>query len=942
MQAVFVAVDVETTGLEAGTDEIIEVAAVRFRGDAVEGTFQRLVKPKFSLPIKIAQLTGLNQAELEAAPSFHEVAPELARFLRTYPVVGHSVGFDVRMLGAQGLRIAQPSYDTFELATLLLPGQPSYSLAALAAALHIPHPDAHRALADADVARLLFTHLLRVIDELDDEMLQEIVRLGGQASWGLRPLFENTLRDRLHRAMTRPLPATTEPEPGGVEWRNLKPLESTGSTARLDVSTVEAFFGPHGPLGRAFPDYEARPQQVEMSSAVARAFNEGGTLMVEAGTGTGKSLAYLVPAARFAAERGQRVVVSTNTINLQDQLYFKDIPGLQHVTDAAVIRHVPGVDAQPFTAALLKGRGNYLCLRRFNALRRIERPAQEQARALIKIGLWTRDTKTGDRAELALSDDETKVWSDVNVTIDTCTGPRCPDFERCFFFGARRAAEAAHLIVVNHALLLSDLKADGKVLPAYDHVVIDEAHHLEDVATDQLGWSLDLQSLLHFLDEIWTTGGARIVGGLLSELPNYWTGSAATPGDLDHAEAIAAAIRPLVDRIRAGSYDLWGRMRAFVLDTSHDTSYEQRVRLTPRTRVLRPWLEIQQAWENVMLPLAAAGRGLAKLEEFVRTLEHAGLPAYDELLVRLSFLANFAIDTVIGASKLIYGDEENIHWLAYDRARDELRLHAAPLHVGALLQEGLFGNKETVVLASATLSIDGSFEYVKERLGLTAAPIDELQLDSPFDYQASTLLYLPTDIPEPNERAYQPVLEDTLVRLAVATGGRMLVLFTSTSALRQTYRALEERLEEEEIVLLGQGLDGSRRAVLQRFRETPRAVLLGTSSFWEGVDVVGDALSVLVITKLPFVVPNDPVFAARSEQFGDPFGQYAVPQAILKFKQGFGRLIRSREDRGVVAVLDRRLSTKRYGSLFLGSLPDARLEKGPLKELPLAAARWLV
>jgi DNA polymerase-3 subunit epsilon/ATP-dependent DNA helicase DinG len=318
------------------------------------------------------------------------------------------------------------------------------------------------------------------------------------------------------------------------------------------------------------------------------------------------------------------------------------------------------------------------------------------------------------------------------------------------------------------------------------------------------------------------------------------------------------------------------------------------------------------------------------------------MPAYDELLVRLSFLANFAVDTVIGTTKLIYGNDEDVHWLTYDRAREELRLHAAPLHVGALLQEGLFGNKETVVLASATLSIDGSFDYVKERLGLAAAPIDELQLDSPFDYQASTLLYLPTDMPEPSERTYQPALEEALIKLATATGGRMLVLFTSTAALRQTYRALEEPLEDQEIVLLGQGLDGSRRAVLQRFRETPRAVLLGTSSFWEGVDVVGDALSVLVITKLPFAVPNDPVFAARSEMFGDPFAQYAVPQAILKFKQGFGRLIRSKEDRGVVAVLDRRLITKRYGGLFLGSLPDARTEKGPLKQLPLAAARWLV
>jgi DNA polymerase-3 subunit epsilon/ATP-dependent DNA helicase DinG len=323
-------------------------------------------------------------------------------------------------------------------------------------------------------------------------------------------------------------------------------------------------------------------------------------------------------------------------------------------------------------------------------------------------------------------------------------------------------------------------------------------------------------------------------------------------------------------------------------------------------------------------------------------LEHAGLNEYDELILRLSALANFAVDTVISGTKLVYGDEETIHWLAYGRSRDELRLHAAPLHVGKLLHDQLFADKETVVLASATLSIDGSFNYVKERLGLAAAPVDEVQLDSPFDYKSSTLLFLPSDMPEPNERTYQQVLEETLLQLAAATGGRMLALFTSTTALRQTYHALEEPLENQEIVLLGQGLDGSRRSVLQRFRDTPRAVLLGTSSFWEGVDVAGDALSVLVITKLPFAVPNDPVFAARSELFGDPFNDFAVPQAILKFKQGFGRLIRSKEDRGVVAILDRRLLSKRYGRLFLDSLPNTTTQTGTLKQLPLVAARWLV
>jgi predicted DnaQ family exonuclease/DinG family helicase len=942
VQSVFVALDVETTGLEAGTDEIIEVAAVRFRGSVIEETFQRMVKPRYSLPIKIAQLTNISEVDLEAAQPFHAVAPDLVRFLRTYPIVGHSIGFDLRMLAAQGLRIAQPSYDTFELATLLLPGQSSYSLSGLAQALNIPHPTAHRALADADVTRQLFLHLLAAIERLDDAAIQEIVNLGKQTDWGLRPLFEQALRERARSALTRPLPANDADSIGGRDWRNIKPLETTGSTAAIDVDAVAAFFATTGPLSREFPEYESRPQQVEMSQAVARAFNEGGTLIVEAGTGTGKSLSYLVPAARYAAEHGKRVVISTNTINLQDQLYFKDIPGLQHVTNASVIRHTPEFEGQPFEAALLKGRGNYLCLRRYNILRRDDRPKPEQARALIKIGLWLRETESGDKAELALSDEESRVWNDVNVTLDTCTGPRCPAFDRCFFFGARRAAEAAHLVVVNHALLLSDLKAEGKVLPAYDHVVIDEAHHLEDVATDQLGWSINQAALLHFLDEIWVTGGARFVGGLLSELPNYWIGSAATPGDLDRAEAIAASLRPLVDRVRVSAYDLWTRLRDYVQQTSHDHGYEQRLRLTEQTRRSRPWIDIQHSWENVMLPLADIGRGLAKLEEHIRTLEHAGLTAYDELVVRLSALANFAVDTVIEATRLVYGDTETIHWLAFDRGRDELRMHAAPLHVGELLLEQLFAAKETVVLASATLSIDGSFDYVKHRIGLAATPIEELHLDSPFNYEESTLLYLPTDMPEPNERAYQSVLEQTLVKLATATGGRMLVLFTSTMALRQTYRALEEPLEEQEIVLLGQGLDGSRRAVLQRFRETPRAVLLGTSSFWEGVDVVGDALSVLVIAKLPFAVPNDPIFSARSESFSDAFNEYAIPQAVLKFKQGFGRLIRSKEDRGIVAVLDRRLLSKRYGQLFLNSLPPVRIERGTLQELPLAAARRLV
>ncbi|WP_026369759.1 helicase C-terminal domain-containing protein [Kallotenue papyrolyticum] len=939
MNTIVVAIDVETTGLEAGIDEIIEVAAVKFRGDEVLETFQRLVRPRHSLPIKIAQLTGISAAELEQAAPFHTIAPELVRFIKSYPVVGHSVAFDVRMLAAQGLRLAQPAYDTFELATLLLPGLPSYNLTALASRLGIAHPEAHRALADAEVTRRVFVRLLERIAQLDDATLEEIVRLSRQSEWTPRLLFEAVLRERAFQALRRPLPAAELPPPG-VVWRGLKPLEPTGSTALLDPAAIAAFFASDGPLSRAFPGYERRDQQLTMTQAVARVFNEGGTLLVEAPTGTGKSMAYLVPAARFAAERGQRVVISTNTINLQDQLFFKDIPALQGVINHCVT-HDLGVEAQPFSAALLKGRGNYLCLQRYERLRRQEQLTPEQAQALIKIGLWLRETQSGDRAELVLDEREARVWSDVNATLETCTGARCPAFDRCFFFSARRAAEAAHLVVVNHALLLSDIQAESGVLPRYDHLIIDEAHHLEDVATDQLGWQLEQATLLAFLDNLWQAGGARLVSGLLAELPNYFKGSAATPQDLDRAEGLAAALRPLIDQARQASYPLWRALRRCVEQLAKEQAPEVRLRLTDAVRRSPLWVEVQRAWENVALPLAEIGKGLARLEAQITTLQDAGLLEYDELVLRLGMAANWAVDSVVLGTEVINGSAETIQWLALERQRDVVRLHQAPLHVGPLLQERLFAAKETVVLASATLSIDGSFAYVRERLGLSDAPVDEVQLDSPFDYQRSTLLYLPTDMPEPSERSYQRALEDALIALATATGGRMLALFTSVAALRQTYRAIQEPLEDREIVVLGQGIDGSRRALLQRFREHPRSVLLGTSSFWEGVDIVGEALSVLVIAKLPFAVPSDPVFAARSELFEDAFTGYAVPQAILKFKQGFGRLIRSREDRGVVAVLDRRLLTKRYGRLFLASLPPCTLQQAPLRDLPPVAMAWL-
>ncbi len=933
MDRIFIAIDVETTGLDAAVDEIIEVAAVKFRDDEVLETFSELVRPHHTLPLNSARLTGITPEMLAGAPRFAEVAPRLATFLKSYPLIGHNIDFDLRMLRVHGMRLPQPAFDTLELATLLVPRAPAYRLGALAAALGIAHDEAHRALSDADATRQVFTHLLRRISALDLADLNEIVRLTGRIEWPLRALFEEAQRDRARQVFNTDQPLQVADHRRESDEKPLTPLKPTGYERPIDLADIRRFFSPDGALGRAFAGYEQREPQVTMAEAVADALNQGGALITEAGTGTGKGLAYLVPAALHAARRGQRVVVSTNTINLQDQLFFKDIPALQQV--------MANSDAMPpFTAALLKGRGNYLCLKRYKELRRDSRLLADEIRALLKVQLWLPATESGDRAELPFNDREGAAWGRMSAAWEQCTGPRCAEYHQCFFFKARKQAEAAHLVVVNHALLLADLAVETNVIPPYDHVIIDEAHNLEDVATDQFGFAVDREGLVKFLDDIHVEGQAQIVGGLLSDLPNHFRESMASQADVDRADAIAAALRPAVARAREAVYGCFNVLSAFIKSEAELTAYDSRVRITGSLRRKPAWVEVERVWDVLNTGLNAVGEGLGRLETLLVDLKDAELLEYDALLLRVQALKRYATDVRINIGHILVGGaEEKVTWLTQDRVRDTLTLAAAPLSVADILRTSLFERKATTVLTSATLSVGGDFRFVRSRIGLDSA--DELVLDSPFDYTRQALVYIPQDIPEPNQHGYQRALEEVLVALARATGGRMLVLFTATNALRQTYRAIQEPLEDAGIAVLGQGIDGSRRNLLERFKEYPGTVLLGTSSFWEGVDVVGDALSVLVIAKLPFSVPSDPVFAARSEGFADSFNEYAVPQSILRFKQGFGRLIRSREDRGVVAVLDRRLLSKKYGQMFLDSLPHTTVRSGTLQRLPDLAARFL-
>lgn len=962
------ALDTETTGVGAESNDIIEIAAIKFRDDKVLDTWQSLVKPASQITYKVTQLTGITQKEVERAPLIHAVAPQLLRFVGDLPVVGQSIEFDLQSLANAGIRLHGPSYDTFELATLLMPEVGVYTLSSVAATLGIPHPDAHRAMADSEVTMRVFLALLKRIEDMELAALAEIGRATANSNWGLRGLFQEAERDKLRHSFDQPsssIGAALMAKGARAEALELgmlrspslpPPLEMSDEPMMVDGEAIAAELSPGGVLANATEGYEERPAQVLMAQAVAKALNEGRHLIVEAGTGTGKSMAYLLPAIDFAARNGQRVVVSTNTINLQEQLFHKDIPALQralagryaqaggeqHGKERRRRRWQDDDDNLPFKAALVKGRSNYLCLRRWATFRKSGSLSRDEIKLLVKGLVWLPTTNTGDRAELLLLGGEYAAWERVCAQAEACDLSECPAITNglCFLHRARGQAEGAHIVVVNHALLLADLATDNALLPPYDHLIIDEAHNLEDQATEQLGYKVDEVMISDHLKSISHKHPARsgeeaTYEGLMADL------KATAKGIKDKTAIIEGNTSRLQERCAEATSltrSLFDCLNGFFSTHAKEGGqYDNRLRLTDEVQHQPAWDEVISAWTPLSSRLIAIQEGLDALLD---ALTNSGLDESLQAELKMTAETNRELRKHLGAI-VSDGNSEEIYWLQTSIRDSALSLHAAPLNVGSILAEKLFAQKQTVVLSSATLSTNGNFSYIKERLGLTDFEPDELLLESPFDYERAAMIYLPTDMPEPNQPGYQKALEQALLDLCGAADGRTLVLFTSNSALRLTYKAIQRKLEAQDIMVLGHNIDGNRRQLLDRFKKNPRSVLLGTTSFWEGVDVVGDALSVLAITKLPFSVPNDPVFAARCEQFSDPFIEYSVPQAVLKLKQGFGRLIRSKTDRGVVALLDRRLMTKGYGATFLNSLPPCKVERGPSANMGARTRAWL-
>jgi ATP-dependent DNA helicase DinG len=924
-----IVLDVETTGLDPEKDAILEIGMVRLNPDGSEDRITSLFDPRRPIPRAITLLTGIRQEDCNGQPLLEDRLPELFDFVGDGWIVGHNVEFDLNFMNAAGaLRFldrpfADPSriLDTLELSRLLNPWIQNHRLDTVVDHYGIPVTRQHRAPDDAEMTARVFRKMLASLLELDPLAVGTVRRILNGASDGLRFLFE-ALHERVKgRPAVKPV---RRPESLNLLGERV-PFDAAadGDIQKIDPEDIVRSFQPGGALSLSIPGFTPRKPQSEMAASVSKALNQDAFLVAEAGTGVGKSLSYLVPIASWVRRNpSDRVVIATHTKTLQDQLFFKDLPQVLRSAD------------KPFSSVLLKGRANYLCLARFqNLLDHLdEKMPSAMRRKLLPLVPWSAQTQTGDIEENAgfQRDANDSVWSHVNSESMHCLGPRCPHENACFVQRVHRAAKSSNVVVINHALLFSSLAVNRSVLGDFETLVIDEAHQIEKVASQYLGILLNQGVFSEIVR--WLHVQKPKETGLLVSLRRLIENAA--------PDLISKPDFSVLQRIQSLTHDLNEASRAFFQKLATLPVFS----LVERSRAYRPRVRIRQSLAP-MMPAA-----FERLEHSIGQLRFTLADCQNQLKLRslhehpegepVCRELEICDDKLAGVQESLEhfrkaDFEKHAVWCEFvekDQKREPF-LHSVPINVAGLLANKLYPRLKRAVLTSATLTVGERFDYLLYRWGLNWVEADRVVtrvFGSPFNFAEQALLLVPTYLSNPKEKSFSSDLAGLLQRLLTAHPRGTMVLFTSYALLQEVYDAVRPALDEKGIRLLGQGIDGSRTLLLRTFQQDVHSVLFGTASFWEGVDVPGQALELLVITKIPFDVPTDPLIEARMEKIqaetGNAFLNYAVPEAIVRLRQGFGRLIRSADDRGAVLMLDPRVTQTAYGGLFLKSLPvEARL-----------------
>ncbi|MFD1413837.1 ATP-dependent DNA helicase DinG [Oceanobacillus jeddahense] len=929
----YVVIDLETTGNSpAKSGKIIEIGMVVIENEEIKETKTTLLNPNQSIPPFISHLTGIHNEEVKDAPLFIDEAEAITRILQDSYIIAHNANFDVGFLNMELTSNGYPELknqvlDTVELSRILFPSISSYKLNHLADYFELHHDDPHRALSDAYVTAKLFFKLKEKLDHLPYETLYKLKNLEDKLQSDLATILDN----RLEELAFQEHPDDQIKHYQGLAFRMSEKETKTQSPIDLSFGEyLDDIYNKPGALSKAFSSYEPREGQRQMSETIYDAFSAKKHAFIEAGTGTGKSLAYLLPAVYQAVNHKERLIISTYTTQLQSQLLEEEIPLLRKIIHS------------PFKVALMKGKNHYLNLEKF--LYELDYGSKDNydfvlTKAILLV--WITETETGDIDEIQLPAGGYIFFQKVSADVEKTMNPKSPWFHHSYYQLARRRAQKANIVITNHALLCTDMFNDYAFLPSYQKVIIDEAHHFEETASHHYGLKLDYIQMQFTCNYLGTADEDKQFSAVLKA------------SNVKKREELADRWNAAMKEAKYDIDELFHLIERFVMaqqKSDKATSDLGRVQYRIKTDTYQ-----QDAWQLAQ-DLAARLRlhFQKQLDVLMQLINDYALENDDEK----QFLENIGqmqdvLEKYMEDLKVMFQEQnevELIKWAEVDLKgrHHSVFLYSEPSNMAPILAEDFFSQKESVIFTSATLTMGSSFKFIKERLGVAEKDLLTEQIASPFQYDKQVQLLVPTDFPDikyGNIDDFVYAVCEAILSLAEVTSGRMLVLFTSYDMLKKANDLLKEMMTDQQYVIIAQGVtSGSRSRLKKNFQSYDQAILLGTSSFWEGVDIPGEDLSALVMARLPFQPPNHPVFEAKSHQMKEagrnPFMDLSLPQAVIKFKQGFGRLIRSSEDRGIVFICDGRIKTAKYGKYFLESIPTVPVHYETTRHLMNTAENW--